>query len=339
MKLFGKDLTRDVVVIAEIGVNHEGNVEVASALVRAAAEAGADAVKFQSYTPERFISPADAERFARVTRFALDSAAHRRLAGEAAQAGIAFFSSAISEDWVPIIAELSPAIKIASGDLTFETVIRMAAATGRQVVLSTGCGTTGEIDQAINWVRSEVGDVDLANRLVLLHCVSAYPAPIDQCNLKAIPFLRYHTGLEVGWSNHVIGSAACIAAVALGASVIEVHVTDRKTGREFRDHELSFEPEDLALLVATLRGVRAALGDEKKMPQAVEVGVRDAIRKGIIAAVDIPVGTVLSAEHLMFARPGTEFPATELARLIGRRTAHPIARLEKVRPEMLSGGI
>ena len=127
--------------------------------------------------------------------------------------------------------------------------------------------------------------------------------------------------------------------MALGASVVEVHITDRKTGREFRDHELSFEPEDLALLVATLRGVRAALGAEKKTPQPVELAARDAIRKGVVAAVDIPVGTVLSAEHLMFARPGTEFAATELPRLIGRRTVHPIPRLEKVRPEMLSGDI
>ncbi|MBM3521124.1 MAG: hypothetical protein FJX63_10250, partial [Alphaproteobacteria bacterium] len=145
MKLFGRDLDTDIAVIAEVGVNHEGNVDVASSLLRAAAEAGADAVKFQSYTPERFISPSDAERFARVTRFGLDEHAHRHLAAEAAELGIAFLSAAISEDWVPLLAELSPAIKIASGDLTFEPVFRAAARTGKPVIISTGCGSAEEV--------------------------------------------------------------------------------------------------------------------------------------------------------------------------------------------------
>ena len=121
MKLFGRDLQADIAVIAEVGVNHEGNVEVAEGLVRAAAAAGADAVKFQSYTPDRFILPTDPERFARVTRFGLDETAHRHLAAVAQEAGITFFSAAITEDWVPLIAELSPVIKIAS--------VRMLAAT------------------------------------------------------------------------------------------------------------------------------------------------------------------------------------------------------------------
>src|SRR5262245_53736331 len=141
MNLFGCDLNKTVAVIAEIGVNHEGDVDVAARLVEAAARAGAHAVKFQSYTPERFISGADPERFARVTRFGLNEAAHRRLARISSDNGIAFFSSAITEDWVPLIAELGAAIKIASGDLTFEPVISAAAATGKPVILSTGAGT------------------------------------------------------------------------------------------------------------------------------------------------------------------------------------------------------
>ncbi|WP_341702923.1 N-acetylneuraminate synthase family protein [Ferrovibrio sp.] len=319
MKMLGRDLAHEVAVIAEIGVNHEGDPEVASKLLAAAAEAGADAVKFQSYTTNRFISSADPERFARVTRFALDEAAHRRLAAEAQALGIVFMSSAITEDWVPLLAELSPVIKIASGDLTFEPVIRAAARTGKQVIISTGCGSLEEIEAAIGWVRDEIGAEALPERLALLHCVSAYPAPLEQCNLLSIPFLSEVTRLVVGWSNHVVGPDACHAAVALGAPLVEVHVTDRKTGRSFRDHELSFEPHELAALVRSLRGIRSALGSRGKAASEVERPVRDAIRKGIVAARELPAGSVLSESDLMFARPATEFPAHEFSQLIGAR--------------------
>lgn len=337
MKLFGKNLEDDVVVIAEVGVNHEGNVDVASALVRAAAEAGADAVKFQSYTPERFISPADAERFARVSRFGLDEAAHRRLAAEAKQLGIAFLSAAITEDWVPLLAELSPAIKIASGDLTFEPVIRAAARTGKPVIISTGCGDLDEVKQAVSWVEDEVGAAALPDRLALMHCVSAYPTPIEQANLHAIPFMADCTGLEVGWSNHVIGSEACLAAVALGASMVEVHITDCKSNRAFRDHELSFEPAELAALVASLRRVRASLGSFSKQPAAAELPVREAIRKGVIAARDLPAGTVLTAADLMFARPGSDIPAIEAPQLVGRTLVEAVPALGAIRRGNLAG--
>ncbi len=178
MKLFDKDLNREIAVIAEIGVNHEGDVEVASKLVRLAAEAGADAVKFQTFTPARYASASDPARLERVTGFALDEAAHRRLAKEAESHGIAFFSTPVTEDVVPLLDELCSAFKIASGDLTFEPVIRAAASRGKPVVLSTGLGTLEEVDRAVGWVRDEVGEQALAERLVLMHCISAYPTPI-----------------------------------------------------------------------------------------------------------------------------------------------------------------
>ena len=305
---------------------------MAADLVVACAKAGADAVKFQSYTPERFISPADAERFARVTRFGLDAAAHRRLARVAKETGIAFFSSAISEDWVPLIAELSPAIKIASGDLTFPVVIKAAAKTGKPVLLSTGAGTEAEIAQAIGWFREAAGHKDVSDQLVLLHCVSGYPTPIEQANLLSIPFLRERFGLTVGWSNHVIGPEACIAAVALGAPVVEVHFTDRKSGRTFRDHELSFEPAELATLVKTLRSVRASLGTHGKQPSPVEAGIRDAIRKGIVAARDLPAGTVLTERDVMYARPAVPLGAVQVGRVLGHRLSRPVKRLQPLDP-------
>src|SRR6266446_4777141 len=145
MMLFGKDLVRELVIVAEVGVNHEGDPRAASELIRLAVDAGADAVKLQSYTPERLVSSHDADRLSRVRRFGLDADAHRALAAEAKKFGVQLFSTAASEDVVPLLAELFPAIKIASGDLTFEFVIRETARTGKPVIISTGCATLDEV--------------------------------------------------------------------------------------------------------------------------------------------------------------------------------------------------
>jgi N-acetylneuraminate synthase/N,N'-diacetyllegionaminate synthase len=330
MKLFDVDLEKDVAVIAEIGVNHEGDVDVAARLVEAAAKAGAHAVKFQSYTPERFVASTDAERAARVRRFGLDEAAHRRLANVAKDSGIAFFSSAITEDWVPLIAELSPAIKIASGDLTFQPVIIAAAKTGKPVILSTGGGSVAEVDRAVGWFKEATARDDVSDQLVLLHCVSGYPTPIEQANLRSIPFLAERYRLNVGWSNHVLGPLACVAAVALGASVVEVHMTDQKSDRQFRDHSLSFEALELAELVNTLASVHSSLGSARKVPADCEVPNLSAIRKGVVAAHDLLAGTVVARDDLMFARPATEFSSNDIDQVIGCTLTRPVAKGETI---------
>lgn len=329
MHLFGRDLEREVAVVAEIGVNHEGDPAVAEALVRAAAAAGADAVKFQTYTPERFASANDPARLARVTRFRLDEPTHRRLSEVARQSGISLFSTAVTEDVVAFLAELSPAIKIASGDIDFEAVVRAAARSGKPLILSTGNASIEEIDRAVSWCAEELGD-RLQDRLALLHCVSAYPAPIEQANVRSVPFLKARYGLTTGYSNHVLESEAVLAAVALGAQIVEIHVTDRKTGREFRDHALSFEPAELAALVRSIARVRASLGEDGKRVQAAEEPLRQLIRKGVVAARDLAAGTVLRDADLMYARPATEFTAAERPQLIGRRLLQDLKRGELI---------
>ncbi|CCQ73070.1 N-acetylneuraminate synthase family protein [Magnetospira sp. QH-2] len=317
MKLFGKNLDHQGVLIAEIGVNHEGSPKKARDLLRLAAEAGADAVKFQSYTPARFISTRDPERFQQVSARALDERTHYLLAEEAAKRGVAFLSTPVTEDWIPLVARLSPVIKIASGDLTFEPIIRAAAATGKPVILSTGLGTETEIEQAIGWVREEIGDRRLKDSLALMHCVSAYPTPIEEANLRSIPFLTDRFALTVGYSNHVIGPEACWAAIALGAPIIEVHFTDEKEGRTFRDHQLSFNPNDLAGLVEAMPRLRAALGRYDKQPQPSELPGLGAMRKGVVAAADLKAGTVLGEDHIMFARPATGIESGRVAEVLG----------------------
>jgi N,N'-diacetyllegionaminate synthase len=330
MKLFGRDLNKEIAIVAEIGVNHEGDLQTALRLLRLAAKSGADAVKFQTFTPDRYASASDPARLKRVTGFSLDRDAHLLLAREAGQLGVEMFSTALSDDVVPFLAETFPAIKIASGDLDFEPVIRAAARTGRQMILSTGLGTEDEVLRAVGWVRDEVGETALRDRLILMQCVSAYPAPIEEASVLGMPFLAQLTGLRVGYSNHVIGPEACYAAAALGACMIEVHFTDAKTGREFRDHALSFEPADLEDLIEKVRRIRASLGtrDKKRMPS--ELPNLRAVRKGVVAARDLAAGIVLKAEDLMYARPQTEFAADEIGKLIGRTLGVPLARGELV---------
>lgn len=335
MHLFGKNLSRETAIIAEIGVNHEGSLDAALNLIRLAAEAGADAVKFQSYTPERFIATEDAERLERVRRFGLDEASHRRLAEAAAEAGIAFFSTPVTEDWVPKLDPLVGAFKVASGDLDFRPTIEAAAATGKPVVISTGIGTEAEIDQAVSWVAETIGDAPLSERLVLMHCVSAYPAPIEEANLLSIPFLSERYGVPVGYSNHVIGLEAPLAAVALGAQLLEVHFTDKSEGRTFRDHSLSLEPAGLAELVRRVPAIRSSRGRFGKTPGPSEVPLREATRKGLVAARQLPAGHVLGPGDLAYARPATGFPATALPSILGRRLAAALEPGQRLTPDQL----
>lgn len=321
MRLFGKDLDREVVVVAEIGSNHEGNPEAARRLIRLAAEAGADAVKLQTFTPSHFIAADDTERLARVSQFRLGEEAHRQLAAEAASLGIAIFSTAVTEDVVPLLDELFPAIKIASGDLDFEPVIRSAAATSKPLILSTGLGTVDEIDRAVGWIADASPHIPLSERLVLMHCVSAYPAPLEEANLLSISFLHERYRVPVGYSNHVIGLDAPLAAVMLGASVIEVHFTDRREGRTFRDHQLSLLPDELAELVAKAPRIRVSRGTFNKSRQPSETPNLWTIRKGIAAARDLEAGSILAREDVLFARPATEFRASDIDQVIGRRLA------------------
>jgi len=336
MDLFGKNLERDLVVVAEIGVNHEGDVETASKLLKLASQAGADAVKFQTYTPSKYASASDPARLERVSGFALSEAAHLRLAEEAAALGTPMFSTAVSDDVVPFLAEHFSVIKIASGDLTFELVIRAAAATGKPIILSTGLGTIDEIDQAVGWFRDEIGQNEIRERLLILQCVTAYPTPIEDANVRAAVFLAERYGTHIGYSNHVIGIDACLAAVALGASIIEVHFTDNKHDREFRDHEISFDPDDFATFVNQASRIRQSLGEYDKKVVDSELSNRDAARKGIVAAADIREGAILTREMLMFARPATEIPSTEINDVIGKTLRQSVGKGELIRRDAIA---
>lgn len=309
---------KKIPIIVEIGVNHEGSLSSALNMMKLAREAGAKIIKFQSYTPSRYTCADNNERFQRVSKFAFTLESFLILKKEADNLGLQMLSTPVTEDWVERLSPLCPAFKIASGDITFKTVIEKVSKTGKEVIISTGASTIEEIDQAVGWVQDIVGENKLKERLTLMHCISSYPTPIDQANIKSIPFLKERYGLRVGYSNHVKGISACLAAVALGADIIEVHFTDKKENREFRDHALSFDQKDLIFFIKMAEEVQDSLGNYGKEPQPCEKESIPILRKGIIAARDLKKGEILSEEDVMFARPATEFSSNELSFLVGK---------------------
>ena len=304
-------------MIAEIGVNHEGDVEVAANIIKALSGSGAAAVKFQSYTPERFVSASDPEKLARAESFSLSLNEHKFLRECARKAGLAFISTPCSEDWVEKLVGICDAIKIASGDINFQPTIKLAAQSGLPVIMSTGAANTKEVDEAVSLFKSCCGSSNLKNALLLMHCVSEYPASLEGSNMLSIPFMMERYGLKVGWSNHVIGSHACYTAVALGADVIEVHVTNNKCGRQFRDHALSFEPHEIRNLVNDLKSISNGLGDYDKMPTNSETKNIDLIRKGLIYSRSLDIGEELTSSDIQFARPATHFSSSQIKDVLG----------------------
>lgn len=326
MKIAGHDLDRRTLMIAEIGVNHEGDFAVARRLLQDAVATGADAVKFQAYYPAelRFISPqADLERFQRTQRFVLTWDQLRTLAGEARAAGVVFLCTYFDIETVEALGDLVPAFKVASGDLTNVPLLRAVGRAAKPVILSTGMGTDEEIELALKTLRA-AGCEPLDELVVLLHCISSYPCPPEQAQLRAIPHLRRRFGLRIGYSDHTIGIQAAQAAVALGACVIEKHFTDNKAGRTFRDHALSADAADLRELIDRIRAIETLLGREAKTVQPAEADNRAIMRRSIGVRRAVPAGTTLTSDILIALRPATGWPAAEVDAVIGRVLARSL---------------
>ncbi|MFC1927490.1 N-acetylneuraminate synthase [Chloroflexota bacterium] len=322
-KLIGRGMP--CFIIAEAGVNHNGDVDLAKKLIDAAKDAGADAVKFQSFKAEDVVTrtaekaeyqkktTGDKEsQFAMIKKLELSAADLERLALHAQQKGIILLSTPFDRESADLLDGLSvPAFKIASGEITNLPLIRYIAKKGKPVILSTGMSTLGEIGQALQVIRSE-GMKDI----VPLHCVTSYPAKMEDVNLKAMETLRREFKLPVGLSDHSLGITIPIAAVALGACVIEKHFTLDKS-LPGPDHQASLEPDELKQMVRAIRDVEKAMGDGNKMPTEEEKQVQKVTRRSIVAAVNIPEGTVITEAMLGIKRPGTGVEPKYMEKVIG----------------------
>lgn len=319
-------------VIAEAGVNHNGDIELARRLVDAAAEAGADAVKFQALRAEALVSRTapkaayqlqttarEESHFEMIRRLELDEAALREIQSYSTRRGILFIATPFDDESARMLDAMKvPLIKISSGEVINLPFLTHVARMGRPIVLSTGMCDLREVEDAVRTIRAAGND-----SIVLLQCVSNYPADPADSNLRAMQTMAETFGVAVGYSDHTLGNDVALAAVALGACVVEKHLTlDR--GMPGPDHRASSEPAEFAALVRGIRAVEAALGDGCKRPAASERNTAEVARKSLVAACDLPAGATLTAAMLTAIRPGTGLSPALQTQLLGRKLRHAI---------------
>lgn len=332
-----------VFVIAEVGVNHNGSIAMAKKLIDVAKSAGADAVKFQMCDPSEMVvksAPKAAyqektakgeSHYSMLQRLYFGVKEHKILRAYAKKKGIIFFSTAFSiKDARELIKLRMPAMKVGSSDTNNLPQLRVIASAKVPIIFSTGMSTLAEVKQSIATFKKAGG-----KDIVVLHCTTAYPTKDADVNLRAMVTMRKALGLPVGYSDHTPGTDVAIVAVALGACVIEKHITLNKK-LPGPDHFASLEPEEFAALVQAIRRTERILGTGIKGPTVGEKIIAKVARKSIVAARDIPSGTKIDAEDLAFKRPGTGLAPAQIDVIVGKRARRAITRDEKLSLSMLA---
>lgn len=331
-------------IIAEAGVNHNGNPDLALQLVDVAADSGADAVKFQTFTADRLVrrgadkaeyqkrTTGEGDQYDMLKSLEMSEELHVRLVEHCARRQIEFMSTAFDEQALDMLVALGiRRIKVPSGELTNDPFVAAMASKGLPMVVSTGMATLGEVQSAVAIIaeaRRTAGHTEaMADIVTILHCTSNYPAEASEANLNAMLTLGRETALPYGYSDHTLGTAVSAAAVALGAEVIEKHFTLDKT-MAGPDHSASLEPHELAQMIATIRTVEAAMGDGVKAPTDAELAVRALVRRSVTAIRGIASGTLVTPDDVTLMRPGTGIPPADLNRVYGKRAVRSIAEGE-----------
>lgn len=314
-------------VIAEAGVNHNGDINLAKKLIDIARDAGADAVKFQTFKTEEVTTlsaekaeyqkqttGAEESQFEMIKRLELAESDFEELFDFSQKKGVVFLSSPFDKGSVDLLNELGvTAFKVGSGEITNFPLLKHVAQKKKPIILSTGMSTISEIEEALAVIQK--GGL---TEIILLHCVSCYPAKVEDMNLRAMETLRRAFKLPVGLSDHTLGITIPVAAVALGACVIEKHFTLDK-GLPGPDHRASLEPDELKQMVEDIRDVERALGDGVKRPTREEEENKKVARRSIVAKVDIACGAVITRDMLDIKRPGIGIEPRYINKIVGRR--------------------
>lgn len=315
-----------VFVVAEAGVNHNGNIEIARKLVDVAVMAGADAVKFQTFKAENLVCrnahKADYQmkttnqkesQFDMLKKLELTPEMHEQLINYCRQKGIMFLSTPFDIDSLYYLMELGiDIIKLPSGEITNYPLLREVGKTGKRVILSTGMSTLAEIKETIKVLR------DNGNKeITVLHCNTEYPTPYRDVNLLAMMTLKHELGVSVGYSDHTQGIEVPIAATALGAEIIEKHFTLDKS-MEGPDHKASLEPNELQAMVSAIRNIELALGSSKKEPSESEKKNIEIARKSIVAKCKIKAGEMFTENNLATKRPGNGISPMKWTEILGQ---------------------
>ena len=333
---------REPFLIAEAGVNHNGDARLAVKLVDAAADAGADAVKFQTFKAEDLAIEAAPKakyqlsgaprgsQLEMLRALELSEEGHRLALGRARRRGIEFLSTPFDEPSADFLHRLGVRrFKLGSGELTNLPLLRHVARKGRPMLLSTGMSTLTEVREAVRAIR-RAGRVELS----LLHCVSCYPADPKDANLRAMKTLETAFRVPVGFSDHTPGIEVSVAASALGAAILEKHFTLNKK-LPGPDHAMSLDPAELAEWVRAIRSARAALGDGVKAPRPAETEIRRVARRSVVLSLAAKAGTRLTADMLALKRPGTGLPPSALSSLIGKTLKRDAAADTLLRRDLL----
>lgn len=320
------DLDERVLVLGEIGNNHEGDPAVAAQLIDAAADAGADGVKLQAFEAERYVRPTQPERLEQLRGFQLTREQYAQLADHARGRGLAFVCTPFDLVSAEFLTTVVDAPKVASGDNDWPAMLEAVADMRKPAIVSTGMSDWDTIRRAHATITARWGEHGVEPGLALLHCVSAYPAPPEDARLATIPALaREFPDCTIGYSDHTLGIDAAVAAVAAGARIVEKHITLSHDFSEFRDHQLSAEPEELAELVRRVRATEALLGRPRDGVLAVEEPVAEVARRSIVAGGDVSAGTRLDRSDLSALRPRDGLSPAREDEVIGRTLRRDLA--------------
>jgi len=329
-KFIGK--TNPIFIIAEIGVNHNGDIDIAKKLIDVAFEADADAVKFQTFFTEDHISreapvaeyqnksSSIKTQFELVKKLELKKDDFLNLKKYAEGLGLIFLSTPFDFKSVDLLMDLDiSSFKIGSGDLTNKPLLEKIAQTGKPVILSTGMANLSEIKEAVGWLVSNG-----CKTYSLMQCTSSYPTEIKDCNLMAIKSLQKQFDVPIGYSDHTINSISSILSVGLGVKFIEKHITLDHT-MNGPDHSMSMEPDEFKQFVQNIKNAQDALGDDIKETLPCEENVKKLARKSIVALTNISQGTLLDYHNIGIKRPGTGIPPKIIENIIGKKAAHDIS--------------
>lgn len=317
-------------LIAEIGFNHNGNLELAEKMIREAADAGADAVKFQTFKADDIALPSS-PHYDLIKKGELSLNDHEALFKTAAAAHVDFLSTPFSKAGIDLLQQTGvPAFKIASMDCTNHPLLKLIAETGKPLYISTGMAGLSELADTLDFLKKHN-----CTDITLLHCISNYPAKAEELNLAVIPYLKSLFNVRVGYSDHYPGVEACIAAAMLGADVIETHFTLDKT-IPGGDHSHSADPSDLKHLKQTLDLYKTMQGSRETIFNRPDRSCAKEYRRGVYAAVDLNAGEVINEENLFCTRPESDFSPNDIEHLKGRPLARSIPACHPVTRESLA---
>jgi len=322
-----------VYIIAEIGGNHEGDFEYAKKLTRLAAESGADAVKFQIYTGDSLVNPQyDPVRNKHFKKFELSSNQYIELALLCKELKITFMASVWDIDAFSYMNEHMPIYKVGSGDMTAYNLIEKMVRVGKPIILSTGLATFLEVQNVVSFINSLDSSYIKDRKLCILQCTSMYPIPDEDANLNVMRTYMENFNIPIGYSDHTVGMDAIETSVAMGAEVIEVHFTDTREGKEFRDHKVSATKDEIQLLIKKIKRIKTLQGSFEKKPTSSEIDSKHTVsfRRGIYASKDLESGHIITEKDLISLRPFEGLGADKFYDLIGSKLTHSVKKLESI---------